>query len=191
MGYKPIHILKRFIHVMDGKVDFCDPRSRKVALVPHCVLNQNARAAGAAVRPSGIAELVTALFERNIGIIQMPCPELFAFGLDRGHLCIEKELRTSSGRSMMRQLARDLVGQIRAYQDCRIHVLGILGKNGSPSCGVEETWAGHVCPGSGAFIDELSAELRDQKIPVEVAGFRDSEPGKAIELIDQWLAKFS
>jgi predicted secreted protein len=181
--------LRRLIHRMDGSFDFGDPRGRKVALVPHCILNQNARAAGAAERPSGIAELVIALFEREIGIIQMPCPELFAFGLDRGHFCIEKDLRTSAGRSIMRKLAQDLVRQIRAYQDCRIHVLGILGKNGSPSCGVEETWAGRVCPGSGAFIEELSAELRDQKIAVEVVGIRDSEPRKAIDVIDRWLAK--
>jgi predicted secreted protein len=182
--------IRRLICRMGRNVDFRDPRSRKVVLVPHCVLNQNARAAGAAEHPSAIPELVTALLDREIGILQMPCPELYAFGLDRGHICIEKELRTPAGRRSTKILAQDLVRQIRAYLDCGIQVLGAFGKNGSPSCGVEETWAaGQVCPGSGAFIEELTFELRDQGIELEIAGFRDSEPGKAITVIDRWLSR--
>ena len=182
-------LIKRLINGMSGKQAFGDSRSCKVVLAPHCVLNQNARAAGAAERPSAVTELVTALLDREVGIFQMPCPELFAFGLDRGRICIEKELRTPHGRSIIRALAQDLVRQIRAYRDWRIQVLGILGKNGSPSCGVDETWAGGVCPGSGAFIEELASELKDQGIELEMTGIRDSEPAKAIMTIDQWLSK--
>jgi uncharacterized protein YbbK (DUF523 family) len=118
----------------------------------------------------------------------MPCPELCAFGLDRGHIFIEKELRTPDGRKLVRGLAQDLVRQIRTYLDCGVHILGVLGKNGSPSCGVEETWAGHVCPGSGAFIEELASELNDQGIALEMTGMRDSEPEKAIAVLDRWLS---
>ena len=173
---------------LKGKLDFGDPRSHKVVLVPHCVLNQNARAAGAAERPSAVTELVTALLDRQVGILQMPCPELFAFGLDRGHICIEKEMRTPAGRESVKILAQDLVRQIKAYLDCGIQVLGVFGKNGSPSCGVEETWAGHVCPGSGAFIEELIAELENHKVVLGVTGIRDNEPMKAIAVIDRWLS---
>jgi len=182
--------IKRLINGMGGKLNFRDSRSRKVVLVPHCVLNQNARAAGAAERPSAVTELVTALLDREVGILQMPCPEIFAFGLDRGRICIEKELRTPHGRSIIRALAQDLVQQIRAYRDYGIQVLGILGKNGSPSCGVEETWVGHVCPGSGAFMEELASELKDKGIELEMTGIRDNEPAKAIAVVDRWLSKF-
>lgn len=181
--------IKRLINGMGGKLDFRDSRSRKVVLVPHCVLNQNARAAGAAERPSAVTELVTALLEREVGILQMPCPELYAFGLDRGHICVEKELRVPAGRKLVRGLAQDLVRQIRMYLDCGVHVLGVLGKNGSPSCGVEETWVGHLSPGSGAFIEELASELKEQGIALEITGIRDSEPAKAIMVMDQWLSK--
>jgi hypothetical protein len=64
----------------------------------------------------------------------------------------------------------------------------VLGKNGSPSCGVEETWACHACPGSGAFIEELASELNDQGIALEMTGMRDSEPEKAIAVLDRWLS---
>jgi predicted secreted protein len=146
------------------------------------------RAAGAAERPAAVAELVTGLLQRNIGILQMPCPELYAFGLDRSAICIEKELRTPSGRALSRSLARNLAEQIRAYQNCGIRVLGILGKNGSPSCGVEETWVRGVCAGSGAFIEELTAELKEQNIRIAMTGIRDSEPDKALAVVDRWLA---
>jgi len=152
------------------------------------MLNQNARAPGAAERPAGVVELVTGLLDRKIGILQMPCPELCAFGLDRGRTVIEDELRTEAGRSLCRSLAKDLARQIRMYQDGGIQVLGILGKNGSPSCGVEETWANGVCPGPGAFTEELTAELREQRLKLEMAGIRDSEPEKALAVVDRWLS---
>jgi predicted secreted protein len=180
--------MQRLADRLSGKPDFHDARSRKVVLVPHCVLNQNARAAGAAERPSAVTEIVTALLEREVGVLQMPCPELCAFGLDRRHVCVEKELRVPAGRKLVRGLARDLVRQIRAYLDCGVRVLGVLGKNGSPSCGVEETWDGHVCPGSGAFIEELASELREQGIALEMTGIRDSEPEQAIAVLDRWIS---
>jgi len=181
-------LMKRLGDQLKGRLDFGDPRSRKVVLVPHCVLNQNARAAGAAERPSAVTEFVTALLDRQVGILQMPCPELFAYGLDRGDICIEKDLRTPVGRESLTILAQDLVRQIQAYLNCGIQVLGVFGKNGSPSCGVEETWAGHVCPGSGAFIEELIAELENHNVGLEITGIRDSEPMKAIAVIDRWLS---
>jgi predicted secreted protein len=170
-----------------GKPDFHDGRSRRIVLVPHCVLNQNARVSGAAERPAAVVELVIGLLNRDVGILQMPCPELCAFGLDRAQVQVESELRTPSGKALSRTLARELVEQIGAYRGCGIHVLGILGKNGSPSCGVEETWAKGVRSGSGAFIEELAAELSERGVVIELAGIHDGEPDKALAIVDRWL----
>jgi len=160
--------------------------------VPHCALNQNARSAGAAERPAAVADLISYLLDREIGILQMPCPELCAFGLNRRNIRIAAELRTPRGKDLTRRLARELVNQINDYMNCGIHVLGILGKNGSPSCGVEETWGGNgVCAGSGAFIEQLAAELKSRNISLELAGIRDSEPEKAIRTVDRWLSKLN
>jgi predicted secreted protein len=180
--------LNRMVAKLSGKPDFHDDRSRRVVLVPHCVLNQNARVSGAAERPAAVTELVIGLLNRDVGILQMPCPELCAFGLDRAQVQVESELRTPSGTALSRSLARKLVEQIRTYRDCGIHVLGILGKNGSPSCGVEETWAKGVCAGTGAFIEQLAAELSEQGIVIEMTGIRDSESDKALAIVDRWLA---
>jgi predicted secreted protein len=166
---------------------FNDCRSRKVVLVPHCTLNQNARSAGAAERPAAIAELVSYLIDSGIGILQMPCPEIHAIGLDRGGIQVEEALRTPSGRILCRGLARDLVKQVRMYRDFGIQVIGILGKNGSPSCGVEETWGNGVCPGTGAFMEALKAELDEKGILLPIAGIKDCRPDVSVAIVDRWL----
>jgi predicted secreted protein len=183
-----MRLLRKMSARVRGKIDFHDNRSRRVILLPHCALNQNARSAGAAERPAAVAELVTGLLNRNIGIIQMPCPEICALGLVRGEVRLEKEMRTPSARAISRSLAKNLAEQIRMYLDSGIQIVGIFGKNGSPSCGVEETWANGVCEGKGAFIEELAAEISEQGFKIEIAGIRDNKPDEALAIADKWLS---
>ena len=57
-----------------------DERSRRVAFVSHCLLNENTRYLGGAFRAGAVAELIDELVEHGIGICQMPCPEQHAWG---------------------------------------------------------------------------------------------------------------
>ena len=167
-------------------MDFKDERSMKVVLVPHCAVNQNSRLAGCAERPAAVSELIAGLMARDIGVIQMPCPELMVIGLDREHVHIRSGLEPRPARAACRAMARDLLYQIRQYLNCGVKVLGILGKNGSPACGVEETWRVERGPGMGVFIEELKAELEDQGVELPMVGTMDAEPEKALEIVDRW-----
>lgn len=169
-------------------MDFGDCRSMKVVLVPHCALNQNARLARCAELPAAVAELIGGLMDRQIGIVQMPCPELMVIALDRDHVHIRSGLDTRPARAACRAMARELVYQIRQYLQCGVRVLGILGKNGSPSCGVEQTWRVERGPGMGVFVEELKAELAAQGVEVPVVGTMDAEPEKALAVVDDWLS---
>ena len=140
------------------------------------------------MQPAAMLDLAMGLLEREVGLLQMPCPELYAFGLNRANVVVEREMRTDAGRELNRRLASDLVRQIRSYLECKIHVIGLLGKNGSPSCGVEETWAGRVCRGSGAFIEEVADEFSKNGIVLEMTGISDTEPFSAISAVDRWLS---
>ena len=60
-----------------------DGRSKKVIFVAHCMLNQNARHGGSADFPAMMKPLLGALEAKDIGIIQLPCPELIVLGLGR------------------------------------------------------------------------------------------------------------
>lgn len=165
-------------------MNFNDARGRRVVLLPHCALNQNSRVAGAAVRPAAMESLIAGLLQHNIGIIQMPCPELILLGLDRAHLPISAELEKAESQAQLRRLALDLVEQITAYRRCGVAVLAILGKNGSPTCGVETTWRRGVVPGTGAFIEEIRALLRNHGLKVKIIGIEDDNPEAVLSKLE-------
>jgi predicted secreted protein len=169
-------------------MDFRDCRSMKVVFVPHCALNQNARVATCSQTPAAVSGLAEGLLAREIGIIQLPCPELVVLGLDRERFQIRSELDSRAARRWLRRLARQVSYQIAEYQKCGVRVLGVLGKNGSPACGVEMTWKDEYGPGAGAFIEELQTELSARGLDVPVVGMVDSEPEKALAVVDGWLA---
>ena len=64
-----------------------DQRARKVAVVAHCLLNQNAKVNGFAFFPDMIKELIDALHKYNYGIVQLPCPETVYAGMRRCVVC--------------------------------------------------------------------------------------------------------
>jgi predicted secreted protein len=165
-----------------------DCRSKRVILVPHCALNQNARVAGAAERPSAITELIAGLMQRGLGIIQMPCAELRTLGLSREEIDIRGELQKPPGRSACRRLAVELVDEIEQYRKSGVTVVGIIGKNGSPACGVEETWSNGFAPGTGVFIEELESELRNRNVAMNMTGTRDDTPAETLAAVDRWVA---
>lgn len=64
---------------------FNDGRSKSVIFVAHCILNQNSISDGTASYPGFINEILDLLTSSDVGIIQLPCPELHCLGLDRGN----------------------------------------------------------------------------------------------------------
>ena len=170
-------------------MEFKDCRSGKVVFVPHCALNQNARLAACAELPAAVEKLITGLMDRQIGIVQLPCAELMVIALDRDHVQIRSALSSRPAQAALREMARDVVYQIRQYRDAGMTVLGVLGKNGSPACGVETTSRPQgPCKGMGAFIEELVAELAEQGIDVPITGTMDAEPDAALAAVDGWSA---
>jgi len=64
---------------------FNDCRSKKIVFIAHCILNQNSISDGTAVTPACCKEVIELLISSDIGIIQMPCPELMYLELDRNN----------------------------------------------------------------------------------------------------------
>jgi predicted secreted protein len=132
-----------------------DERSREVAFVSHCLLNENTRYLGGAFRPGGVAEVIDELLSRGVGICQMPCPEQHAWGgvLKRTMLRAYGTRGTAAyrlrgpllrlfilyTRFIYRRLAREVVRQIADYDRSGFRVVAIIGVGASPSCGVHTT----------------------------------------------------
>ncbi len=159
-----------------------DKRSYKVIFVAHCALNQNARMIYCADFPARFEQLNGFLGERQVGIVQMPCPELYCLGLGRDD--VRPGLEHPQGMKRLARLIDDLVYTIREYLFQEFRVIAILGKEGSPSCGVTETWLDdRHQPGEGVFIRELKKRLAAEKLDIPVRGVADFRQEETIE----WL----
>ena len=177
---------------------FCDARSKKVILVSHCVLNQNVKIDRCAWYPGAIHEVTQILLDAGVGFLQMPCPELLCLGLDRqaergAVTTIESEddrvaerMNEERPRQICRKLAGDLVDQIEQYHLNGFTVLGVLGINGSPTCGVEKGWAnGGETETPGVLIEALIGVLAERGISLPLRGLRARDPIRAVQVVKE------
>jgi len=139
-----------------------DRRSGKIALVAHCILNQNSRACGLAEKSSVITEIVEFLVHNDLGIVQMPCPELAYAGVSRTPQTRE-QYDTATFRKHCKKFAEELATQVQEYEKSGIRLKIVLGIDRSPSCGVNETLNMKT---SGIFMEELHSALAKRKITV-------------------------
>jgi predicted secreted protein len=132
-----------------------DSRSGKVIFLSHCILNENTRYLGGACRAACIREIVEQCMDKDIGIVQMPCPEQIAWGgvtkrlmlLAYGAkgtffyriLSLFLPLFLFYTKVVFRRVARETAGQIKDYLASGFSVVGVMGIDGSPSCGVNKT----------------------------------------------------
>ena len=184
-----------------------DRRGKRVIFLSHCLLNENTRYPGGACRPGCVEEVVQSCLDRGLGIVQMPCPEEQAWGgvlkrkllrfFDSEGTAIFRFRRAIlpllvwQTRRAYRRIARQVADQIEDYCSSGFTVAGIVGVNGSPSCGVLRTLdvkravesvgrltpfarvadinaivQGCVIDGRGIFIELLQDELNRRHLEV-------------------------
>ena len=132
-----------------------DARTKKVVFLSHCILNENTRYLGGACRGSCVREIVEQCLAADIGMVQMPCPEQLAWGgVSKRFLLsaygakgmlpfrfrrIFLPLAIAYTRFVYRQIAKQTAKQIEDYLDSGYSVIGVVGVDGSPSCGLGKT----------------------------------------------------
>ena len=163
-----------------------DPRSDKVVFLSHCMLNQNARIVRAADFPAMFEPLIDYLQKKQVGLIQMPCPELYCLGL--GRRAVRAGLESPAGRQRLERLIDDLVFTAREYLFQGFEIVGILGKQGSPACGVTRTWLDNrQQDGQGVWIRELKKRLVAEELDIPVLGVADHKQDEAINWLEDRL----
>jgi predicted secreted protein len=186
---------------------FRDARSRRVVFVSHCLLNENVRYLGGAFQAGAARAAITPLLESGAGIVQMPCPEQRAWGgvlkrrilryYGRDHQVSRPALKAFVWytRRVQRRLAKRVVREIEDYVRSGFVVEGIVGIDGSPSCGVTRALdlrrslpvlanatidrdqlnrraiAACVTPGAGMFMSALRQELRRHRLEIPFLEF--------------------
>jgi predicted secreted protein len=140
-------------------MEFTDNRGRRIVYVSRCLLNQNSRTPGIAVRKGSFTEFIQMLLNNEVGIEQLPCPEcLFWGGVSRKDIYRTQPLafksvgkkwfplveflftiwRYRSDRLCKREAVKT-VDRIEDFIKEGYSILGIVGANDSPTCGVTKT----------------------------------------------------
>jgi predicted secreted protein len=148
-----------------------DERSKKVIFVSHCILNSNTRYLGGAFYSGINNEIVSELIKSGYGIIQLPCPEQVVWGgVLKRFIWIPIGSNGKPINSLFKlffplfilytkwrysRLASTIVSQIKDYIDSGFEVIGLIGVDGSPTCGVFKTLNMEK---SFRFISELSID---------------------------------
>lgn len=121
---------------------------QKIVIVSHCFLNDAAKLRNQDERLQSGERISKRAFLKkmltdDVEIIQLPCPEVILYGTNRwGHAA--SQFDTPFFRQECRKMLTPIILQLQEYAKYpnRFEFLGILGIDGSPSCGVNFTFDG-------------------------------------------------
>jgi predicted secreted protein len=152
--------------------------SRRIALISHCLGNQNAKVDEFAMFPGVVSPVVGLLRELGYTIQQMPCPELTLLGPKRWWQ-VREQYDSPGFRRHCQFLAGTVADVLEAHVEKGVADVVVLGIDGSPSSGVTATstsggsWGGRpeqigfaFVPGKGVWIEELERVLGERGLPV-------------------------
>ena len=181
---------------------FTDERSKKLVLVSHCILNQNSISDATADFPGTFEEIVKLFLDAKVGIIQMPCPELMCLGLARGDVHggergvlvensrIRENMKSAESLKIIDMLVEQVLFQIEEYLKNGFTILGIVGVNRSPSCGISTTSKdSQEVEGKGVYMERLEKVLEEKNIHIDMIGTKTSEPEKSVASVKALLYK--
>ena len=178
-----------------------DERGRRIAIVAHCILNQNSKVEDTASERGLTKKVVDLLYKYGFGVIQLPCPEFEYLGLRR--FWFSKEQYDNVGfRNYCRRIARKTVELIENYVKEGYKVPLVIGISGSPSCGVEKTssskWRGNpmniegkieIVEGSGVLMEEIRKEVSENNLKVRFVDYSDMEEEKSLAKIEDLIKR--
>ncbi|MEG1255354.1 CD3072 family TudS-related putative desulfidase [Clostridium sp.] len=171
---------------------------KKIVFVSHCVLNTASKVVynvkkGITEEEIARKNFLCEAIKEDIHIIQLPCPEFNLYGSNRwGHT--KEQFDNPFFRDSCRKMLEPYILQIKEYVNSsdKFEVLGIIGIDGSPSCGVNVTccgeWGGefsshddingviqrvHVKKEKGVFIEVLESLLQENGIDMIMVGLTE------------------
>lgn len=126
-------------------------RGKKVVFLSHCLLNVNAKVMGLADYPGAVRGLISFLMDNDIALVQLPCPEMEILGLSRWGV-VKDQLSYPFFIRQCRSLLAPFINQVKMYREKEYDLVGVIGVDGSPSCGVSTTCRSRLWEGD--FLDK-------------------------------------
>jgi len=170
-------------------------RSARILVVSHCILNANSKVRPLAFYPGVLIRALKPFIEAGVGLMQLPCPETFHLGMRRFGMTREQYDTPGYIRACEEILSPTLV-QLMAFRDAGYAFEGLVGVDGSPSCGVTQTCFGYsggeigagscdiagqlagltMGPGQGVFIQVLLRLLHERGLSIPLMSINEEDP---------------
>ncbi|ERL23591.1 CD3072 family TudS-related putative desulfidase [Jonquetella sp. BV3C21] len=171
------------------------PERTGYVVLAHCLLNVCAKVDGYGSYSGALKELVLPLIKEGWGIVQLPCPETTFAGRRRWGQTRD-QYDTPAYRRHCRALLEPVLDQLEDDIKNGVTVLGVVGVEGSPTCGVTKTCIGYLggvisdpeaisrsvrgcraVPGPGVFIRTLQEEWSRRGLsPLPMTGVDSEKP---------------
>lgn len=130
-------------------------RSKRIVLVSHCVLNQNAVVQPLA-RAEGPMRCAQLLLDSDCGIYQMPCPEMRMCGMGRVGMNAAQYGAIRGFHQLCADMAEEVIRDLQEYLSHGYTIVGLIAINGSPSCSVSGR--------RGVLMQHLFSRLEEEHI---------------------------
>ncbi len=174
-------------------------KKKRIVVVSHCVLNTASKVVyynSTAMTEEEIdrKKFLTWAIKEDIHLIQLPCPEFNMYGSNRwGHT--KEQFDNPFFIDNCRKMLQPFILQMKEYtkETDKFEVLGIIGIDGSPSCGVNITcsgqWGGefsglndineviervNVKSEKGVFMEVLEGMLQENGLHIAMLGLKDA-----------------
>lgn len=179
-------------------------KAKKVILLSHCILNEHSKVKkwdnDVKVTELNTMDFLKFLLDNEIGIIQLPCPELKGYGLKRWGQ-VKEQYDHPHYRKMCRELFEPILDQILEYQSNGFEIISLMGIYGSPTCGIYKTcsgnWGGEIgsnpdlqstiatvsgIDDSGILMEEINKIFKDNNLDIPMIDFYKEN---LVSIIDQ------
>lgn len=170
----------------------------KILVVSHCILNKASKVKGYNMDEMEEEnklrkELLKEVFDKDIELLQLPCPEFIMYGSKRwGH--VKNQFDNPFFRKNCKEILNPIIEQLKEYNNNkdRFQILGIVSVEGSPSCGYNLTCKGNYggelggCSNlqekiesivmvneAGVFMEELKILLDKNNLHIDIRTMKD------------------
>lgn len=170
----------------------------KILVVSHCILNKASKVKGYNMEEMEEEnqlrkELLKEVFDKDIELLQLPCPEFIMYGSKRwGH--VKNQFDNPFFRKNCEEILNPIIEQLKEYNNNkdRFQILGIVSVEGSPSCGYNLTCKGNYggelggCSNlqekiesivmvneAGVFMEELKILLDKNDLHMDIRTMKD------------------
>lgn len=138
-------------------------RSKKILILCHCLLNANAKVFPLATCGGVYHHVIKTYIEGGVGLVQLPCPETGYLGINRWGMT-KNQYDHPHFKDYCREILRPSLYQIRAFADAGYELLGVIGMDGSPNCGISRTCMGFS---GGEICSQVDIAKQNELLVVE------------------------